>query len=122
MTTKIFSFKMLSEDGAFYNKVASIKGLRGLSVLGLKEAKILSETIAAAYPNAYTTSLEVTADDDKIKDAIFGIENGGIGIIDNSGPLRAVLLASVQTLCVDAITKGEYDIAQVLLDLLVANK
>ncbi len=78
MTTKTFSFKMSSVDGTFYNKVKTIKGLRALTGLGLKETKELSETIAAAYPNAYTTNLEVSPNGDKVKEAIECIEEGGL--------------------------------------------
>jgi hypothetical protein len=119
---KTFSFKMASQDGDFYYKVKSIRGLRALAGLDLKEAKVLSETIAAAFPNAYTTSLEINLDESRVKEGIADIIEGGINIIDNSGPLRATLLADIQSTAADAISKGQYDIARVLLELLEKNQ
>jgi len=122
MATKIFSFKMSSADGIFYNKVRAVKGLRKLTLLGLKEAKELAESIKYGFPNVTTTSLEVNPDPVAVADAIVNIEEGGITIVDNSGPDRIELLDGVKVLCADAVNKGQYDIAQTLLDLLIANK
>jgi len=122
MLNKTFSFKMSSVDGEFYNKVKSIKGLRALTGLGLKEAKELSENIADAYPNAYTTSLKLNPDVNSVKDGIDDIVEGGIAVIDNSEPVRVELLSNIQDIGAAAISNGQYDIAQALLDLLVANQ
>ena len=122
MANKIFSFKMSAPDGTFYNKVKSIKGLRALTGIGLKEAKDLAEDIECAFPNALTTTLSVQPDADKVSEAIVSIKDGGIAIIDNSGPLRVEILDSIRVVCADAVAKSQYDIAQVLLELLEANQ
>lgn len=122
MANKTFSFKMNTSNGEWDNKVNTIKGLRALTLLGLKEAKELSESIADAYPCTYTTSLNVNPDADAVHDAIYSIKGGGVDIIDNSGPLRVELLDNVQVIAANAVSAGQYDIARVLLDLLESNQ
>ncbi len=122
MANKIFSFKMSAVDGTFYNKVKTIKGLRGLDNLDLKEAKELAEDIERAFPNALTTTLSVQQDAGKVAEAIKVIRDGGVAIIDNSGPLRVEILDSIRVVCADAVAQSQYDIAQVLLELLKTNQ
>jgi len=116
---KAITFSMTTDDGQFNEKVRSIKGLRALLGIGLKEAKELAEEIQEK--KTLTQVVDFTDDEEKIRQGLEWCTAGGIGIRDNSLEIRQTILDKMKDLAVEALGHEQYDLARSLIQILETN-
>jgi hypothetical protein len=115
----VFTFSIRTDDGEFINKILSIKGLRKLTGMGLKEAKELLELVQKN--KSLVQSVDILELDEAEKaDALRMIFEGGISVIDldNAGTASKHLLDSIKSVAVKAVEEGQFDIARDLISIL----
>lgn len=113
---KVLTFSMATNDGEFVNKVQSIKGLRALTGLGLKEAKEFSEEIHEK--KTLTKAVDIINKPEEQTDAIKMIVSGGISVQDNDNMARKMLLSDIKDIASKAVESEQYDIARSLITIL----
>jgi hypothetical protein len=113
---KPYTFEMTTHDGEFIGKIDSVKGLRALFHLGLKEAKDLAEEIQTK--KKLTRSFFITADEETLKYGLNLCEAGGISITNNRPAARNTLLNELRATAARAVECEQFDIARKLIDIL----
>ena len=114
---KVLTFAMHTADGEFINKVLSIKGLRKLTGMGLKDAKEFSELVQNNKSLVQSVDI-VELDEAEKAEALRMIFEGGISVLDNAGTARKHLLDSIKAIAVEAVEEGQFDIARDLISIL----
>jgi len=98
------------------NKIEVIKALRNLSYMGLKEAKDLSET---AGQHTLPVNMRLTVDAGRaFEDYCRILRNNGCEV----GPSIHKVLQSLRELGAEALRLGEDDIANEILQMVLAEK
>jgi len=113
---KVFTFSMATTDGEFINKVESIKGLRVLMGIGLREAKEFSEEVYEK--KTLTKAIDIVCAPEAMSEIMKQITYGGISVIDNDGAARALLLSDIKDITARAVDATQYDIARSLILIL----
>ena len=118
-------------QGGVHNKVSAIKAIRSLTRLGLKEAKDIAdkqgsevhiEVAAHVIANDYNLDLSIPADqatlDRHIKNVIVELEASGVKVSGSAYPI----LRELRNLATEALQMGEDDLANEILQLVLAEK
>jgi hypothetical protein len=108
---------MATTDGKLNDKVRSIKGLRLLTKMGLREAKEFVETVEAA--TTHTASVPVTADENEYLEAAELMIQGGIVIERNSLHAKANIQQRLKDTAKYAVETDQFILAKEILDLIV---
>lgn len=100
------------------NKVAAIKGVRGLTKLGLKEAKELVERINPGHREIIRVDHSVMEPD--YSSHLNNVKAGGltVTITDASNPVRKGIAEELRKLVTFATMSAQYDIAKSLIDVI----
>lgn len=103
------------------NKVAAVKGLLGISGLGLKESKELIERVTPCHNEVVTLSHDVL--EPRYSESINLIKQSGLTVHTNNtnDPNEKIRLSigdQIRSLVTFSTMGGQYDIAKALLDVM----
>ena len=104
----------ISCPNQYHNKVSVIKALRTLTGMGLKEAKDASEVVGK--PQTFPLTFGLTPQDIETNLRTLRVEN-----VEVTGPVQN-LLEELRRLGAQALTHGEDELANEILQLVLAEK
>lgn len=109
-----------TDDGKFIDKVKSIKGLRQLTGLSLKDSKNFVEEVQDK--KSLTIEMNIVNSGKEQTEAFSLLKAGGISVINNDKESRTVLINEIKETATRALTAEQYDIVRSLVNILETTK
>lgn len=100
------------------NKVAGIKGLRTLTGMGLRDAKVLIERITPGQSETLNISHSIL--EPAFNDAVTKLKESGLTVksVKTNNAARKGIATGIAELVTYATVAGQYDISRALLDVM----